>query len=410
MITHTLPKTVFPATQGSVGNRLVTYSTQLPPQAIEQFLGHDPRSKFWKKLPGDIAAIYSKVQRATAKPRLESIRSFIETRFTADAPLIGAIPAVSIAVQNHVAFEPAEQKDLRGVGHISVDHSSRNARIVVDGVGRLSAVLELLEQSYDSAVPEEERLRLKALLETFTVPVVIYAPYPDSPPLSIQEMGQLFFDFNFRQVPVAARIAISLDRSDAHILATNRLAKVSKAISENGGMEERAASLGKNSNAVVVQAVLLRFVRGALEGEAYADNVKAPVTDPRINLGNVNEQVEDLAEFLDAFASALPDSFGADRRSVYLSSPGWQALGVIYNDVVVRLQVPDRLSFARALARIDWSREGPLWKDLMVASENDIGQVDLKIGSASHAKREIMARLRKETGVAKMLEEQEAVA
>ena len=410
MITQVTPKTVFPAMQGRVGNRLATYATQLPPQAIETFLGHDPRSRFWKKLPGDIEAIYSKVQRATARPRLENIRTFVENRFKMDAPLIGAFPAVSIAVQNHVAFEPAGEKDLLGVGHISVDLSSRNARIVVDGVGRLSAVLELLEQSYDTTVPEAERQRLKTLLEGFTVPVVIYAPYPESPPLSIEEMGQLFFDFNFRQVPVPARIAISLDRSDAHILATNRLAKVSKAISENGGMEERAASLGKKSTAAVVQAVLLRFVRGALEGEAYADNVKAPVADPRVTLGNVNEHVEHLAEFLDTFAQALPDRFASDRRAVYLSSPGWQALGVIYNDVVFRLEAPDPLSFARALARIDWSREGPLWKDLMVASENDIGQVELKIGSASHAKREIMARLRKETGVAKLLEEQEAAA
>ena len=51
--------------QGFVGTRLITYSTQLPPTAIERLLGHDPRSRNWRKLPDDIKAIYKKIQRAT---------------------------------------------------------------------------------------------------------------------------------------------------------------------------------------------------------------------------------------------------------------------------------------------------------------------------------------------------------
>ncbi|NMM45384.1 DGQHR domain-containing protein [Rhodospirillaceae bacterium KN72] len=395
MITVTTPTTNFPAMQGRVGDRLVTYSTQIPPHAIEGLLGHDPRSRHWKKLPGDIEAIYSKVQRATAGQRLRGIMDYVRLRFSPRSTLIGAFPAVSIAIQNHVGFRPLAIPDTEGVGHIQIDMSSRNARIVVDGLGRLSSVLELLEMSYDESRPSDDRQQLVDLLSSFSIPVVIYAPHPESEPLSRAEMGQLFFDFNFKAVAVPPRIAISLDMSDPYIQVTNRLARESNAIKNHGGMEERAASLGAKSTAIVVQQVLLRFVRGAMEGASFQESNKAEIENPTLSAENTLEHAKAMAEFLDAFADAMGEAFSKDRKSLHLSSPGWQTIGVIYHDVVHALASKDPVETARNLAQIDWSRSGPLWSDLVVEKEHSDGTKELVLHSAgASTKREMVKKVR----------------
>lgn len=401
MIEMTTPTTNFPAMQGKVGKRLATYSTQVPPTAIEGLLGHDPRSRLWKKLPDDIEHIYQHVQRGTNPARLRNIQDYVRVRFAQTAPLIGAFPAVSIAVQNEVGFEPVP--NLKGVGNIQIDMSSRNARIVVDGLGRLSAVLDLIEKSYDEQLPNDERTKLKELLGGFSIPVVIYAPHPGTPSLSREEMGQLFFDFNFKAVAVPARIAMALDQSDPYILATNALAVASRSISEHGGMEMKTSSLGTKSKAIVVQQILLRFVRGATEGSAIQESNKAVPESPNLTLENLSENVDRMSHFLDAFAEAMGSRWG-DRKSLHLSSPGWQAVGVVYHDLVHKLRVPDPKSTARALARIDWSRSGLLWQDLILEKETEDGASELVLRTAgASAKREIVARIRAELGLDKML-------
>jgi DGQHR domain-containing protein len=406
MINVTSQTSLFPALQGMVGNRLVTYTTQLSPTSIESFLGHDPRSRYWKKLNGDIEAIYSKVQRTTAPARMRGITDYIRHRFVPDSPLLGAFPAVSIAVQNQVGFVESEEKGMRGVGNINIDMSSRNARIVVDGLGRISAILDLVEMSFDATISEEEANRRKALLDAFTVPVVIYAPYPGTKPLSSAEMGQLFFDFNFKASPVQQRIAISLDQSDPYIQATNLLARKSNAIQKNGGMEERAASLGSKSTSLVVQQVLLRAVRAAMEGEAAGESNKAEVANPNLTLENIRERIQHLAEFLDTFAEEMGKRFAEDKRALHLASPGWQAFGVIYNDVVFRLKAPDPLATARALGRIDWSRSGPLWSDLVIEKTDKKGLTELVLNTAgASARREIIKRVRGQLNIHQLIEE-----
>jgi DNA-sulfur modification-associated len=402
------PTTQFPAVQGCVGNRLVSYSTQVPPNAIEALLGHDPRSRLWKKLPGDIEAIYSKVQRATSTARLRNIEEYIQVRFANNPPILGAFPAVSIAVQNHIGFVPSADPSLKGLGNINIDMSSRNARIVVDGLGRLSGVLDLLEQSYDENLDAEEKAKLRELIQNFTLPLVIFAPHPDAEVLTRDEMGQLFFDFNFKSVAVPPRIAISLDRSDPYILATNALGKRAQAIARHGGVEERAASLGGKSKGIVVQQVLLRFVRGAMEGQAAQENAKAVINNPNLTLSNFAEKVDDMAEFIDAFASAMGDRW-PDRKSLHLSAPGWQAIGLIYCDLLQKLHAAKPNDTAKAMARIDWNRSGPLWANIVTEKEMPDGTVELFIrGGGSSTKRDMADIVRNELGLTSLIEERAA--
>jgi len=404
MITITTPTTNFPAMQGMVGSRLVTYATQLPPHSIEGLLGHDPRSRFWRKLPGDIEAIYSKVQRATTNTRLRGITDYIKNRFMPGGPLLGAFPAVSIAVQNPVVFREINITEMPGVGHIQIDMSSRNARIVVDGLGRISGVFDLIERSYDESVSKVEREKLSILLSSFSVPVVIYAPHPETTPLSRAEMGQLFFDFNFKAVAVPSRIAISLDRSDPYILATSLLAAECSAIANNGGMEERAASLGSKSTAIVVQQVLLRAVRAAMEGSAFAESNKSDIAHPNLGFDTIREQVGSFSDFIEAFAKEMGDRYSSDKKSLHLSSPGWQTLGVIYHDVVYRLNVPDPQKVAQALGRIDWSRSGKLWTGMVKEKIGVDGTSELVLQSAgASTKRDMVKRVRDEIGLTPLL-------
>ena len=110
-------------------------------------------------------------------------------------------------------------------------------------------------------------------------------PMEGQSPLSLQEMQQLFHDFNFKVTAVPERVAIALDHSDLYIGLANRLGG-SEPISNHGGMEYKAASLGKKSTAVVVQQNMLRFVRGAVEGEnALESTANAEMKSPNLTVG-----------------------------------------------------------------------------------------------------------------------------
>ncbi len=81
----------------------------------------------------------------------------------------------------------------------------------------------------------------------------------------MEELGQLFHDFNFLVQPIALGQAVDLDQSDVAIGLTNTLGEC-PAIKKHCGMERRAANLGKKSTAPVAKQVLLRFVKVACEG------------------------------------------------------------------------------------------------------------------------------------------------
>ena len=135
------------AVQGAFGCFLATYATQITPKSLEALLGHDPRSRFWKKLDPELEEIYTQLQRTTTPDRLRAIQAYIRKRFTSQAIVLGAFPAISIAVKRHMRFEPftVAGNDLAGAGTLHLDMSKSNARLVLDGLARVSAVIELVE-------------------------------------------------------------------------------------------------------------------------------------------------------------------------------------------------------------------------------------------------------------------------
>ena len=309
MIEHVKPTARIPAVQGQFGPRLVTYTTQLPAGSLETILGHDPRSKQWRQLPDDISNIYQHLQRATTKARLDSILRYIRYRFIERSVVLGAFPAISIAVQNSTPFEQFVGIPDNGVGVLQFDLSRRNLRIVVDGLGRASASLELVELAESADLSPEVKVGLQKLLSEFSLPTVFYMPAPGSKPLALDEMQQLFHDFNFKVTAVPARIAIALDHSDLYIGLANRIAK-SEPLQRHGGVEKKAASLGKKSTAIVVQQNLLRFVRAATEGERFIEGTSnSDLKEPRLT----DETIEGFQDSVEAFLRSFVDGMGTAR-------------------------------------------------------------------------------------------------
>jgi hypothetical protein len=359
-----------PAIQGAYGHRLATYSTQISPRALEAFLGHDPRSRYWKKLDPELEAIYSQLQRNTTADRLRAIQAYIRKRFTVQAVVVGAFPAVSIAVKRHLLFEPFENagRDMAGAGVLHLEMSKANGRIVLDGLARVSGTIELVELANDDRLTVEERASLNQLLDQFTLPLVIFAPRDEGKPLELRELRQLFADFNFKQTSISPSMAISFDSSDIYIEATNRLGG-GEFFQSLGGIEKGRASLGSKSTALVVQQNLLRFVRGAAEGDRFTEaktNVDKDDSRRRMDEENMGEFVHSFERFLSGMAQAMGETrFRDTKNGIHLSGPGWGALGTIFYDLDATLQVKDLESVGRRIGEIDWQRSAPFWEDVM---------------------------------------------
>lgn len=345
-----------PAIQGYFGDRLASYATQASAQSIAALLGHDPRSKNWKQLPAEIREIYEFLQRKTAKSRRDSLSGYMEDRFAPDAITIGAFPAISIGFIRPLDFE---QSSDSGVGTLKIDLSPSAARVMLDGLGRVTAALDLLDEGRTD------------ILDNMVFPITIFAPRPGQKPLSYKELGQLFHDMNFKVQPVSKSHAVALDTSDLYITFASRLGDA-PIISNNGGVAERAASLGKKSTELVVQTVLVRFARGALEGRSFQESNMATIDSPTLTRETFATELEQLEAFLAAFADEMSEAF-KDRDSLHLTSPGWQALGVFYNDLahVLNLELDQIEEYARSVGRLDWSRYNPDWIPMLGQPEID---------------------------------------
>jgi len=388
------------AVQGAYGHRLATYATQVRPRDLEAFLGHDPRSRLWKKLDPELASIYSQLQRVTTPDRLRAIQAYIRKRFTEQAVVCGAFPAISVAVKQHLRFEPFESNDRAGAGTLHLDLSKSNSRLVLDGLARVSSVIDLVELANHEDLTNEERTALSALLEQFSLPMVIFAPREEGKPLDMREMKQLFADFNFKQTSISPSMAIAHDSSDIYIEATRRLAETS-VIKEHGGMELGRASLGSKSTALVVQQNLLRFVRGAAEGDRFTEakpNVEK-IEGNRLTEQNMGEFVHRVSDFLGAMAKVVGTAHFADtKNAVHLSGPGWGALGVVFHDLDAILQVQDMEEIGRKLGAVDWQRTAPFWADVMREKEVRGKTVTTFVGGGYESRQSLRKKLHQHLG------------
>lgn len=356
------------AVQGAFGQKLATYSTQISPRSLEAFLGHDPRSRYWKKLDPELEDIYSQLQRTTTPERLKAIQRYIKRRFTEQGVVVGGFPAISVAVKKYLKFDKFTSAEVQGAGTLHLDLDKTNGRIVLDGLARVSGVIELVELANDDSLAEDERTALSALLGDFSLPLVIFAPREEDTTLDLRAFRQLFADFNFKQTSISPTMAMERDSSDLYIEAARRLADAS-VIKDNGGMESKAASLGAKSTALVVLQNLVRFTRGAAEGDRFTEaktNVDLDDDLRRLKEENLSTFVNRTASFLSGMEQSMGSArFKDTKNGVHLSGPGWGALGTIFYDLDFTLGIDDMEAIGRKVGEIDWQRTGDFWSDVM---------------------------------------------
>jgi hypothetical protein len=331
-----------PAIRGHFGDEgLWTFQTQVQADELVNLLGHDPRQENWRRLSAGLQELYTAIQRRTSGSRRDAIEDYLEERLI-EPMMPGAFPAICIGMTRPPRFE--EGIPVADQGTLLMDLSPGNTRILLDGLGRVTGSLAFLER---------DRGR-KGL---FVLPATIFAPHEQHGELTLRELGQLFFDFNFRVQPLSPAHAMDLDQSDPYLILTNKLGR-SAVITKHGGMETRRQSLGPRSRAIVVQALLLRFVRGACEGFRLQLSNKAMAKDPRLTREAFTGILQALQAFLDGLEHHMgPERFG-DRRSVHLTPVGWQALGLAAHDLIFGL--PDltpleRDRIVKEIAGLDWT-------------------------------------------------------
>lgn len=397
-----------PCVQGAYGQKLLTFTTQATARQVVAFLGHDPRSSKRKQLQGtnpELAAIYNTIQRDTAKGRKDSIVDYIRDRMFKGSKSIGAFPAISIGCKNAEEFVNFPNMKSAGMLMIDTAMSQSTQRVILDGLGRLTAALELIDAGHGDEI-------------NFTFPVTFYAPRP-SAELSIEELGQLFADFNGRVFPVAKRLSLRLETADPYVRLARELVD-EPFLSEHGGVAEGLASLGGKSTELVVQTVWVRSVRGACEGRKFQEANLARVEESNLTPETWEGVRESIALYFNAIAEHMGDERWENRDSLHLSSSGWQAMGVLHHDLVFRLgmtEEDDIIAAAKAVASVDWRRSNPEWFQLGIGmAEIDKATGKEVLDADGHKRIALMGAgrtnteavinfLRQKAGIAELLQE-----
>jgi DGQHR domain-containing protein len=386
-----------PAIRGHFGREsLYTFQTQVRPDQIINLLGHDPRGQNWRRLPKELFDLYSKIQRKTSKGRRESVEGYLEDRLV-DMPRPGAFPAICIGLTRPAAFEEGENQKLKDMGLLQIDVSPSNIRVLLDGLARVSGTLGFQEERAD-------------MIEAFTMPVTIFAPHERHRELTLEELGQLFFDFNFRVNPISKSHGLRLDQSDIYLVLANKLGR-SETLEKYGGMEVGRQSLGKKSKGIVVQQVLFRFARGACEGGTFQKSNNATVENPNLTRESFAAIHHELETFIENFEAAMGQERFGDRSSVHLTSSGWQALGLVAHDLYFELRdldAVDRARIVKEVGTLDWSRNNADMIRIGVLSMVD-GQIGLS-GRGVAAVEALHDYIHQQTSLGKRLEQVQAAA
>lgn len=409
--------TRLPAVRGAFGYAVYTYSTAIRADQVLKVLGHDPRSEgtLRKRLRPELRELYETIQRPTQKGRRGGIADYVSTRISNRR--VGGFPAISIGLAHPPGFEPFDERDP-SFGWIIIEEDA----VILDGLGRVTGLIDLYESGEDG----------KDAVRKIVLPVTFYAPSDDSGNFNLKRDGaQLFTDFNFKVNPVPVRVAISKDEYDPWVQLANELGD-QDFISEHGGMSRGTAAKKKEIGAkpyLVSQQTMNRVARGACEGRTFQEsNIAYPVRP------HLTEETEPLfTDQITYFFTQIEERMGTmrweDSQSFHLSSPGLQALGLLFHDLFVtlnpqfnggydpKLSKSVRGGIFDAVAAVDWSRENKeVWVDELQLgvwhvptdeelAENPRAHPSVVIrGAGRTTTQTIHTYLREITGVAKLLE------
>lgn len=355
--------------RGRSGPHLQSFQMSCPPSQLISLLGHDPRSSKWKSLPLPLRETYEEYQRKTKPARSEGIGKYIGERLVPGAKLVGGFPSLSIGLTEPPLFEPLRSRAgvsiAEGVtlddslGTLYLEMGAKHMRMLLDGLARLTGAMEFVDEGQD-------------VDDWFSFALTIFAPTAERGQLTPAELGQLFFDYNYRVTRVTPSQALEMDQAGLYSQIVHWL-KDRPVIRDNGGMQQSGASLGKKSTALVVRRVLHGFITIAAEGEKAFQGAKSDeIRNPRTTEDNLEEVRTKIDDFLTRYAEAMGKRF-IDAESIHLTRLGWEAIGMIAHEAVIKGQLtePQLDRCILALAEVDWSRTNRDWFGMIGTAEQN---------------------------------------
>ena len=148
-------------------------------------------------------------------------------------------------MQEPQKFKPYDLEEPEA-GILSLSSDPTNVRILVDGLGRAASLLGVIND-------QDEKPEVRKATGELYLAVTIFAPVETASPLRIEEMQQVFHDFNALASPVGKGMAIDLDHSDPYVILANELA-VAPVFANHGGIEHRAQSVKKGSGKIATRS------------------------------------------------------------------------------------------------------------------------------------------------------------
>ena len=356
--------TRLPAVRGAFGYTTYTYSTSIRADQLVKILGHDPRSDaaLRRRLPDELRKLYEIIQRPTQRGRRVGVARYAFDRISKNR--VGGFPSLSIGLSKTPDFEAFDPND-ESFGWLILDDDQ--VMVILDGLGRATGLLDLYESGEDG----------KEVVRKIVIPVTFFAPGEDyGGKFELKRDGQqLFVDFNLKVNKVPVRLAISKDEYDPYIQLANVLAE-SDFIANHGGMATGVATISKTSKNLVTQQTLNRVVRGAIEGRAFQESNVSNLDDPKLTEKTQELFLETLTYFFSEIANRMGSDLWTESDSLHLSSPGWQALALLFHDLFVTLNpelnggydpqisTSDYDQIFTKIAGINWSRDNKdLWVD-----------------------------------------------
>lgn len=401
-------KLPIPCIRGRSGPHLDLFQTVCPPSQLISLLGHDPRSSRWKSLPAPLRDAYEDYQRKTKPSRSESIEKYIGERLSPAGKIVAGFPSLSIGLTESPMFEPlrvragvtlAEGTQIDdSVGTMWLDIGAKHTRMLLDGLARLTGAMEHIDAGTD-------------IDAWFSFALTIFAPTPERASLTPADLGQLFHDYNYKVTRVSPSMAMDMDRAGIYSQMVEIL-KSQPVITNNGGVQQSGASLGTKSTSLVVRRVFQGFVTIAAEGEqatkgAKNEEIRNPITTPE----NMQAVCDKITDFLTRFADAMGSRF-TNQDSIHLTRLGWEAIGMIVHDTVIRGQVSGREldRTVSALAAVDWARTNRDWFGMIGSAEvgsdgkpvlDSLGREKVIItgGKGDQGLRKLIAYLRTRLGI-----------
>lgn len=347
-----------PVTRCEANDKLAYYQTSVQVKDIVPYIlgGQDPRSSNWSRLSPVVQNLYEKLQRKTTKSRREEVERYITNRMAPDALWIGAFPPIVIGVPPPQDYRPHDDQDnYESLGLLRLSNDLNYPNVVIDGLGRLSGLIEI-------SLDKEATPSLRDWASKFRVPILLITGNNEHT-LTVEELGQLFFDFNVLGTPVSKGHAIDLDVSDPYIIVSGKVGGL-RVVRRFGGMDDRATSISKGH--WTTKSVLLKSVRSAAEGPgAWVDHVRDSI--PNAWMDTEARKTEVIDRF-DIVLTALTEQFDSDDKfpdhSLLRTPVWWTAIGLITNDLFktydgMPLPEETREMFLRRLAKIDWSLGNP---------------------------------------------------